>query len=336
MNDMRNCQNPVIFFSSGIGDGVLALPALRAICLGFEGKATIVLTKGPDNFLFEGLAARRIICLDMWPAKDGIGGEFDVEAAALNLRGCDLFLSFAQWQSSSLSRLEFESTGRSSPDAVVNVNLCEPSDREKHQFDSVFAVGARIFPEFHIDQFSYPLEFSADVQGAGQEILRTLEGRTLIGFHPEGSLAVKSCPDELTQEAIHCLLELGDDVVAVVFGTDSKYSKLENLSTRVLAFNYLPLSLAAYLVSRMSFFVGVDSCFLHVADICRVPGVGLFGPTCWKDFGFRFTPCVHIQSTSVDGINGREVAAAIHSLRRTEGQRNVRIASPELARPEPN
>jgi hypothetical protein len=324
MRNMRSCQNPVIFFSSGIGDGVLALPALRALCFGFEGKANLVLKKGPDKFLFDKLSARRILFLDMWQAGDGAGIEFETETASLLLRGCDLFLSFVDWKSSSLSRLESESVARTPHGSLVDVNMCEPSDKEKHQFDSVFAVSARIFPELNIEKFAYPIEFSADVREAGEEILRTLEGRILIGFHPESSLVTKSCPDELVQEAIQCLLELDDDVVVFVFGANSKYSQFGNISTRVLVFNYLPLKLAAYLVSRMSFFAGVDSCFLHVADICRVPGVGLFGPTSWKDFGFRFAPHVHIQS-DMEKMTSLEIGQAVRSLWCREGLRVLKI-----------
>jgi ADP-heptose:LPS heptosyltransferase len=313
MTKLRFSQKPVIFFSSGIGDGVLALPALRALCWGFEGRASLVLKKGPDKFLFDELRTRQVCFLDMWQSNVGLGSEFATESASELLRGCDLFLSFVDWQSASLSKLKSQSMVDTLIDFLCEHNLCEAADKDKHQFDSVFAISARIFPGLSIDRFSYPLEFPASVQGAGEEILRALDGRTWIGFHPESSLAVKSCPGTVTGEVVRRLLGLNTDVVVCVFGQKATYSDLEQISNRVLAFNHVPFKLAAYLVSRMGLFIGVDSCFLHVADICRVPGVGLFGPTSPGLFGFRFAPHVHIQS-SLNKLSGIDVAAAARWL----------------------
>jgi glycosyl transferase family 9 (putative heptosyltransferase) len=310
---IRYSQRPAIFFSSGIGDGVLALPALRALCFGFDGRATLILKKGPDKFLFDGLRAHRLLFLDMWGSEAGPGMEFATEAASGLFHGCDLFLSFVDWHSPSLYRLKSECMAKPSVEFLREHNLCEPSDLEKHQFDSMFAISARIFPELTIDKFSHPLEFSANVRGAGEEILQAFGGRVWIGFHPESSFPAKSCPGPFVEDVIKHLLGLSTNLVVCVFGQKAEYSDFEAISKRVLVFNCLPLKLAAYLVSRMSLFIGVDSCFLHVADICRVPGVGLFGPTDCRLFGFRFSPHVHIQS-DLHKITGVEIATAARSL----------------------
>ena len=39
-------------------------------------------------------------------------------------------------------------------------------------------------------------------------------------------------------------------------------------------------------------FLGIDSCFLHAADLFRIAGIGLFGPTDPFRFGFRLSPRV--------------------------------------------
>lgn len=292
---------------------MLALPALRGLCSGFEGRAYVVLKDGPDKFLFEGLNARKLVFLDMWQSASGPGAEFEPEAATKVLSGCDLFLSFVHWRSASLDNLISSAMSRPLPNYSFEENLLDSLDIRQHSFDLIFAAARRIFPELDLNQFAEPLRFPPEVVGAGLDILSTLYGRTLIGFHPESSVPAKSCSDSVVRTIIDAILKIDSNVVICLFGVAERYTELERLSNRLLVFNRLPLRLAAYLVSKMSLFVGVDSCLLHVADISRVPGVGLFGPTNPDLFGFRFARSIHFRSGLHDSV-GDPVAAAVRSL----------------------
>lgn len=66
------------------------------------------------------------------------------------------------------------------------------------------------------------------------------------------------------------------------------------VSARVIPCYGLPLMTSAALVANADLFLGIDSCMLHAADIFRVPGVGLFGPTSPDEFGFRLAPHRHV------------------------------------------
>ena len=83
---------------------------------------------------------------------------------------------------------------------------------------------------------------------------------------------------------------------------------------RVVPACEMPLSHALAIVSRAHFFVGVDSCFLHAADLFRVPGVALFGPTHPHEFGFRFAPARHVVGAQMDAIETKDVIATIDGL----------------------
>jgi ADP-heptose:LPS heptosyltransferase len=63
-------------------------------------------------------------------------------------------------------------------------------------------------------------------------------------------------------------------------------------------------------------FLGVDSLFLHAADLFRVPSVGLFGPTACEEWGFRVTPTWrHISGHgSMDTIQREAVLDALLSI----------------------
>ena len=69
------------------------------------------------------------------------------------------------------------------------------------------------------------------------------------------------------------------------------------------------------LVAESDFFIGIDSCMLHVADMARVPGVGLFGPTSAKEFGFYIGPNITIQADgSMEKIEVDMVTNALDHL----------------------
>ncbi|TWI60263.1 ADP-heptose:LPS heptosyltransferase [Bradyrhizobium huanghuaihaiense] len=304
---------PVVFFGNGLGDNLLALPAVRALCAGFEGRARLVLQSGPHQFLFDGLPVASSVFLKMWTiTRNGL--EFDTRPALKTLEGCDTFISLAEWKSSSLNRL------RSACQAKVTIGFMNDSDVQlpnlhvDHQFDFMFSIPRHIFPHLTIDQFSGPIRFPWNVCGAGEEIVRCFENKVIVGLHPESSEPNKSCAPELTERLVRDLLKLRADLAVCVFAQGPEYSTLKAISERLVVFNYLPFDLAAYLVSRMNLFIGVDSCFLHVCDLCRVPGVGLFGPTESKLWGFRFSTHVHICSRSLAQMEAGHVIEAASGL----------------------
>jgi ADP-heptose:LPS heptosyltransferase len=83
---------------------------------------------------------------------------------------------------------------------------------------------------------------------------------------------------------------------------------------RILPLGMLPMSDAMAIVADSNYFIGVDSCFLHMADLCRIPGVGIFGPTDVHEFGFRFAKHRHVASRNLESIEGREVYDAFAQL----------------------
>jgi ADP-heptose:LPS heptosyltransferase len=50
------------------------------------------------------------------------------------------------------------------------------------------------------------------------------------------------------------------------------------------------LEMVLAILKHADLFLGIDSCLLHAADLFRIPGVGLFGPTDPRRWGFRLSP----------------------------------------------
>jgi ADP-heptose:LPS heptosyltransferase len=83
---------------------------------------------------------------------------------------------------------------------------------------------------------------------------------------------------------------------------------------RIIPMLGLPLDLTMGLVANADVFVGIDSSMLHAADLARVPGVGLFGPTRAAIWGFRFAPHRHVEMSSMAEITAVEVLGALEDL----------------------
>jgi ADP-heptose:LPS heptosyltransferase len=79
----------------------------------------------------------------------------------------------------------------------------------------------------------------------------------------------------------------------------------------------LPLPYAFAVLGESDLFLGVDSCMLHAADLFRVPGVGVFGPTDPRRWGFRFARHRHIRDArGLKYIRESHVLEALESLLR--------------------
>jgi ADP-heptose:LPS heptosyltransferase len=76
-------------------------------------------------------------------------------------------------------------------------------------------------------------------------------------------------------------------------------------------------------VQESDLFLGADSSMLHAADLFRVPGVGLFGPTDPRRYGFRFARHRHIRNRrGMKFIQESAVLAALESLLRRRARRH--------------
>jgi ADP-heptose:LPS heptosyltransferase len=68
------------------------------------------------------------------------------------------------------------------------------------------------------------------------------------------------------------------------------------------------------LVADADLFLGVDSSMLHAADLARVPGMGIFGPTSAATWGFRFAAHRHVDRSTMADITVEEVLDAMEDL----------------------
>jgi ADP-heptose:LPS heptosyltransferase len=78
------------------------------------------------------------------------------------------------------------------------------------------------------------------------------------------------------------------EVFVVIVGSIDLGLTLGPVQERMIPCMDIPLLDSIALVSQADAFLGVDSCMLHLADLFRIPSVGLFGCTDSRLWGLRF------------------------------------------------
>jgi len=310
-----SAEYPLAFFFNGYGDNFINLPALRALCQLFEGRLTLVCRQGPDLVCFDDLAVNRKITLDA--RFTGEVYEFDAVAAAAEIGKCDLFLSLVPWGSSSLSNL------LETWDDMVSIGFFENytrrlrRDYDKPSADLAFDIVRSLRPDYQLHDFLEPLRYPTARRQDVHEIFSMLEpGTRTLSVHMD-THAHKLWDETRWVESLDAFLDKHTNFVVLLVGRPDRTVDTEQWrnAERVIPCYGLSLPSSCCLVAESDLFIGIDSCMLHVADLARVPGVGLFGPTNMKEFGFYIGPHIMIQAKgSMEKIEAGMVTEALHQL----------------------
>jgi ADP-heptose:LPS heptosyltransferase len=107
-------------------------------------------------------------------------------------------------------------------------------------------------------------------------------------------------------------------VVALNFSPDQLPNACATNRTELV--RGVALSEAMRSVAAADLFLGIDSCMLHVADLCKVPGVALFGPTRAEQFGYCIAPRSRVRNlqanAATEEISIDQVGEALEVVRK--------------------
>jgi ADP-heptose:LPS heptosyltransferase len=306
-------QRPVLFHFNGFGDRLLALPAVRALARRFLGRLTVVGGRGDRELFYLDLPVRDVLEIEFSVA--GGGREFDAAALARLLRGTDLLISLNTWHNARLDELldhlpDALSMGFSSRFAIELA-----AGEEWHASDRFFAAATFFDPALGIEDFAQPPAPSPEAAAVAQRVRSLVppEARILV-VHTE-TLPEKMWPLDQMKALVDEFLTAHADFLALVL--DKRNAGLDGIreGERVVPLAGLPLGAAMALTRGADLFLGVDSCLLHFADLARIPGVGLYGPTDPHRWGFRFGPHRHVHAGGgMEQIDVADVRQALESL----------------------
>jgi ADP-heptose:LPS heptosyltransferase len=110
-------------------------------------------------------------------------------------------------------------------------------------------------------------------------------------------------------------LDRHPEFIVFIISKDQLQIDTGRKSGRIISLYGLPLSSCLSFVSQADLFLGIYSCMLHAADLFNIPGVGLFGPTKYTEFGFRFSRHRYVYGNgNMNQIRIDEVDTALESL----------------------
>lgn len=318
MLNPENFSRPVVFFANGIGDHIIALPALRALSKIFSGRLSLIAIREAYTEIFSDIVFESVWFIENFGSpvhlmqKIGLSS-FDYEALAEQASGCDLFISLCQWTSPDLESL-FKKLLPPSSVRFFSIFDYQLSDLSVNSFDTIFGIVHLVNPKIKIEDFSNPPAIDQKNLKLVHELKISMLINKLLIVHTDTKRR-KMWSSEKFLQTIDKFLSVRTEYIVIIVGVFNDLP-LESASHKQRIFDVcgIPLGLSFALLSIADLFLGVDSCMLHAADLFRVPGVGILGPTDPKEWGFRFAPHRHITSDSITSITPEQVIDALMCL----------------------
>lgn len=311
---MREAERPVAVLFNARGDYLLSLPALRALAGIWPGRLELVCRRGARRTFFPNLDLAAVC----EPTTEGQGDcyDFDVDRVCAAAGGADLLISLNPWHGSALDTLLERLDAARSVGFHRSFDVQLPLDFTIHSAELAFEVPRSVDSSLAIESFAQPpqlLEGSERIAARIAALARPTH--TIVAVHNE-TKPEKTCPARLFSAAVGELLDRHPDWVVFDLGQKKTGLGTPRHAERVVPCGDLPLSAALALAGEADLFVGADSCFLHAADLYRVPAVGLFGPTDAHEFGVRFGPHRHVSAADgqMGAIEPAAVVEAVESL----------------------
>lgn len=262
---------------------------------------------------FSGIRFRSITEINMNPRAGK--RRFNSSAVAKSIGRCDLLLSLNPWSSESLDRLVTLLSPGLSVGITPGFQVVLPRSLRQHAMDEAFSVPAHLHPGLDIADFATPPQLPARVGPRIREFLKTAAPRKRVLVIHNESKPEKNWPLDRLSKFATAFLERHRDFVIFILDLHKPKLKLGKFEDRVIHSRGLPLPYAFALLRESDLFLGVDSCMLHAADLFGIPGIGLFGPTHPRRWGFRFAPHRHLLNRrGVEHISESAALKALESL----------------------
>jgi Glycosyltransferase family 9 (heptosyltransferase) len=324
VRELHAARDPVVFVINGVGDHLLALPALRALAEIFDGRLRFLGLEGVVDTYFGDVrfasvhAVERVRSISGAGAAPGsvAGWTFDAEAAISEISRCDVFLSLNPWRSEAADVL----LERLAPLESIGYFPCFSRplalDFGKHSAELAFDVARAVDPASSrvLEDHAAAPWLRPDSVKLAERVRDATAGFRLLAVHAD-TKPEKTWPWNRFVVALDAFLDAHQDFLALLVGRTRPSTTMPEHNDRLLDLRDMSLPDTFAIVGAADLFLGVDSCFLHAADFLRVPGVGLFGPTKCHEFGFRFAPHRHVTSDSdILAIGEDEVLEALESL----------------------
>lgn len=312
-------ERPAVFFANGLGDTLLALPALRALAKLFPARLTLICDQGVHPALLTELDLASVVESPMHRNVPDWTREFSAADVAARVKECDLLISLVPWYSRSLEELLARFAPATSIGFFDDFKINVPLDFAQHAADLMFDIPKAFDPTLRLEDFAAPPTLDASFCRIAESIRRAMpQGFRTLAVHADTGYP-KMWPADRFVLTLDLFLDRHPDFLVLLVGSAPQPIDTGRHAAHVVPCYGLPLAAAITLTGMADLFLGVDSCMLHAADLYGVPGVGLFGASSPLEYGFRFNcSSVVVQGESMESI---EVPAVLQALELVAAQR---------------
>jgi ADP-heptose:LPS heptosyltransferase len=326
LSDLLQSHRPAVYFDPdiGIGDYVLTLPTLRALAQMFTAPLTVICPKVAFDLCFRELSPRLVdatgFAPDGLPRTLGAPITIDCETLASQIGAVDVLINTVAHYITP-GRLIGPLLQVLTPGTTVGFNndyeeydVVVPKEAG-HSADLMFKLARLFDPAVRIEPYAQPVPVPPSVAEEARSIRAAVAPQTkVLVVHADTDWTAKRWPITRFIDLLDRFLLRHRDFVAWIVGMGHEELNAGSEGDRIISYLGLPLDLSMGLVANADFFLGIDSCMLHAADLARVPGVGMFGPTRSTTWGFRFGPHRHIDARTMADITVEEVLGAMEDL----------------------
>jgi ADP-heptose:LPS heptosyltransferase len=324
LSDVLQASRPAVCFVANIGDAVLTLPTLRALGEMFTAPITLICPKVVFDLCFREVSHLHVDTTGLpltgpHPLPGSPLRTLDHETLASQIGAVDVFIDSLTWNSLSSTVIR-PLVQRLAPTTSIGFPTDYGYDfvvtkEECHSADLMFKLARLFDPSLRIETYAQPVPIPPSVQEKARSIRAAVPaGAKVLVVHADTNWSEKRWPAGRFIDLLDRFLSRHRDFVAWIVGMGHEELNLGRECDRVFPYLGLPLDLAIGLVANADLFVGIDSAMLHAADLARVPGVGLFGPTRAAIWGFRFGPHRHVDMSTMADITVDEVLSAMEDL----------------------
>lgn len=301
-------------FSNGLGDHFIVLPAIRALAKLFEGRLTLITEElSHTEVIFQEVPFKKIHRTEHFNNSD-----FDAEKLAEELTTYDAVISINPWLANGRINRLLELLA---PE-VMAVGFypcfphCVPFNDHIHHADLAFSIPLYFDDTLKIEDFIYPPSLPQQVENIpGVFKAQIPEGCRILVVHTD-TKEDKMWEKKHFVEVLNQLLEHHADLGIVVVGMELLDLSTCRFKERVMHFDNVPFEVSWGVVSCADYFLGIDSVFLHVADLYQIPLVALFKDDSHEKFGVRFARHAHVVSATgkMEDIEVDKVVSTINEV----------------------
>lgn len=284
----------VLSFGGGLGDAYIHLVTLRALQEIFQERFVLITTeRNKDLYKEENFSKIEIIELSRVNDNDGklTAYSFNMNYFNTLLDNCDVLIDLNPWYMPFEYKDYIEGSTCNTLGRFKFFKTHIPYDCSQNIFDSTFLFAKYFNDKLDIRDFAYPPQLGVKAKNFLEKVQTALqESLFLFGIQDETKDHKLWNPGSF-EDLIDRLLDRYNNAGVIVLSrkTTIDLDKIRN-KQRVISFGS-PRAINEFisLMHIVDLFIGIDSVFLHLTNLFKVPTIGIFGPTDPVEWGLKFT-----------------------------------------------